>query len=321
VSDEFFAPAANLLTPTAPISKPGVFVETGAWYDGWESRRHNRNEYDYVVIRLGVAAGLVRGVEIDTAFFTGNHGPIISVEGCYVTESDANTKVAATSFDQWTPILPRKPCQPSTRHAWTVQSPAVDRPVTHVRLRQYPDGGIARFRLYGLALPVWPDEKNAVVEVSAAVNGGLALAASDQHYGTAANLLLPGRGKDMGDGWETKRSRAPGHVDWAIIKFGAAARVQRIVVDTMHFRGNFPREVNVHLANFSAAADGRDAQAKEWVQAVHHQAMNKDTEFEFSMANGLAEVVEGKVWTHAKLTMIPDGGVKRLRVFGTRVEA
>jgi allantoicase len=160
-----------------------------------------------------------------------------------------------------------------------------------------------------------------VVEVSAAVNGGLALAASDQHYGTAANLLLPGRGKDMGDGWETKRSRAPGHVDWAILKFGAAARVQRIVVDTMHFRGNFPREIKVHLANFPVGSDGRDAESIQWVQAVHQQAMDKDTEFEFELANGLAEAVEGHVWTHAKLTMIPDGGVKRLRVFGTRADA
>lgn len=319
VSDEFFAPASNLITPTPPISKPGVFVETGAWYDGWESRRHNRSEYDQVIIRLGVAAGLVRGVEIDTAFFTGNHGPAVSVEGCYETGSDADAHVAASNYAGWHSILPRKACSPSTRHGWKVSGAQQAKPVTHVRLRQYPDGGIARFRLYGLAQPVWPASGQAPVEVSAAVNGGLAVAASDQHYGTAANLLLPGRGHDMGDGWETKRSRAPGHVDWAIVKFGAAAHVQRIVVDTMHFRGNFPREVKVHLAAF-VGGDGNihDPDEPEWVEVVHHTAMDKDTEFEFLEGKGLAEAVAGKAWTYAKLTMIPDGGVKRLRVFGTR---
>lgn len=100
----------------------------------------------------------------------------------------------------------------------------------------YPDGGIARFRVYGLVSPIFPVDPGAELDLAHVLSGGRVVRVSDQHFGTGSNLLLPGRGKwrylftailysthyptgkDMGDGWETKRSRTPGHVDWAIIK-------------------------------------------------------------------------------------------------------
>jgi len=64
-------------------------------------------------------------------------------------------------------------------------------------------------------IPVWSTKSFDLAHVFA---GGRVEFVSDQHFGVGSNLILPGRGKHMGDGWETKRSRAEGHKDWVIIK-------------------------------------------------------------------------------------------------------
>jgi allantoicase len=314
VSDEFFAAAENLINPKPPISRPGVFIETGAWYDGWETRRHNPSGEDFVVIKLGVASGLVKGVEVDTAFFTGNFAPEISVEGCVATGEHADREVAAAGFQGWKEILALRPCEGNTRQAWTVEGEKV---ATHVRLRQYPDGGIARFRLYGTVLPLWPADKNELVELSAATNGGVALSCSDQHYGTKDNLILPGRGIDMGDGWETKRTRGD-HVDWVIVKLGATGVVKRVVIDTAHFRGNFPKAVKVEGLHVEEGEKSAlvDSQDERWTDIVSTTPMSADKEHVFEEAT--LKAAAGSAFSHVKLTMIPDGGIKRFRVFGIR---
>ncbi|KAF1931782.1 Allantoicase [Didymella exigua CBS 183.55] len=306
-SDEFFAAAENLITKTAPISRPGVFVHSGAWYDGWETRRHNTAAADWVIIRLGTASGKIAGVEIDTAFFNGNHAPEIAVEGAF---ADSDEVVAAEGF-AWDTILSRQECGPSQRHGWLLDQ-ITAKAYTHVRLLMYPDGGIARFRLYGTAVPVFPADTSAVLELSATVMGGVATACSDQHFGTKDNLLLPGRGVDMGDGWETKRTRGD-HVDWTTVRLGAACAISSVVVDTAHFRGNFPQKVQVYAGSFEADPAHDDA---AWVEVLSPQASAADVErtYKDELRN-----VQGQKYTHAKLVIIPDGGVKRFRVFGTRV--
>jgi allantoicase len=164
-------------------------------------------------------------VEIDTAFFNGNHAPEIAVEGAFITSAEDEEAVKAPSFTGWETILSKQTCGPSQRHGWLLDAPTT-KAYTHVRLLMYPDGGIARFRLYGTAVPVFPADTSAVLELSATVNGGVATACSDQHFGTKDNLLLPGRGVDMGDGWETKRTRGA-HVDWVIVRLGAPAQATR----------------------------------------------------------------------------------------------
>jgi allantoicase len=109
----------------------------------------------------------------------------------------------------------------------------------------YPDGGIARFRVFGIVVPVFPRELRAVIDLAHVANGGLVVAYSDQHFGRASNLLLPGRGMDMGDGWETRRSRGYDHCDWAVIKLGAEGAIEKVVADTAHFKGNFPQFVKL----------------------------------------------------------------------------
>lgn len=263
------------------------------------------------MLRLGTASGKVAGVEIDTAFFNGNHAPEIAVEGTFIDNEKDEEEVKKPSYAGWETILSKQECGPSQRHGWLLSN-ITEKAYTHVRLLMYPDGGIARFRLYGVAVPVFPQSADAVFELSATVMGGVAISCSDQHFGTKDNLLLPGRGKDMGDGWETKRTRGE-HVDWTIVRLGAKGEIDHIVIDTAHFRGNFPQKVQVFAGAFDKDPSHDDA---GWVEVLEPQKSSADKEHVYK-----AELkdVAGKGYTHAKLVIIPDGGVKRFRVFGKRV--
>ncbi|KAK5712028.1 Allantoicase [Elasticomyces elasticus] len=312
-SDEWFAAAENLTTSTPPIRKPGVFTHAGAWYDGWETRRHNTEPFDWVVLRLGAASGKVKGVEVDTAFFSGNEAPEVGVEGCFITD-DREEELKSKDFVEWETILEKQPCGPSQRHGWLLPN-MTSKAYTHVRLQMFPDGGIARFRLFGEVVPVLPQDLNAVFDLAATVNGGVALSCSDQHFGTKDNLLLPGRGHDMGDGWETKRSRGE-HVDWVIIRLGLPGVIENIVVDTAHFRGNFPQKVQVFAAEASAKAPSHDSSA--WTEILSPQKTGPDAEHEYT-SQALKDIQT--TYGYVKLVMIPDGGIKRIRVHGRRPEA
>lgn len=339
-SNDYFASATNLLTPTPPINRPGVFVHTGAWYDGWETRRHNPEPYDWAVIKLGVASAVIKGIEVDTGFFVGNYGEKAEVQATYAPATSSSTstgaitdeQIARADFQGWETILAAKECGPKQRRAWWVEKGLDAKPYTHVRLLMYPDGGFGRVRLYGHAIPPPPPSPSPLAsasgtsleELSSALVGGQALSASDQHFTPCSNLLLPGRGENMGDGWETARSRAPGHVDWAIVKLGLPGSVAKVVVDTKDFRGNFPRTVRVHGL---ASKDGKGDQGgvvpahddPAWVELVRgEKACKADTEHVFE--GGDLAVAEGdsRVFAFVKLTLVPDGGAKRLRVLGRR---
>ncbi|RYF00044.1 MAG: allantoicase, partial [Oxalobacteraceae bacterium] len=178
------------------------------------------------------------------------------------------------------------------------------------RLHQHPDGGIARFRYFGTVRPRFPQDKHQILDLASVKNGAVALSCSDQHFGRKENLLLPGRGKDMGDGWETARSRGAGHQDWVIVKLGARASVKKIVIDTAYFRGNFPQRAEVYAA---AVEETASIETANWTLLAGGE-MKADVEHEFDSA------VQNLPFTHAKLVIYPDGGVKRLRVFGERLD-
>ncbi|SCU78804.1 LADA_0A07756g1_1 [Lachancea dasiensis] len=304
-SNEWFAEAKNLIEPKAPIRDATKFVHSGAWYDGWETRRHNTEEYDWVILKMGVAAAHIVGCEVDTAFFNGNHAPEVSVEALFAE----NESHLAETDSRWEEVIQRKECGPSQRH-FMLRPQATDAKYTHIKLKMYPDGGIARFRLYGRVVPPSDAVLKSLdtIDLASACNGGVALRVSDQHFGSADNLLLPGRGYDMSDGWETKRSRVPHHVDWAIIQLGKrTSNITSVIVDTAHFRGNFPQYVTVHGIDSSVAPTHDDP---NWFVIVDKSQTGPDFEHQFDV-NGLQDSI-----THVKLTIIPDGGVKRIRVFG-----
>lgn len=211
VSDEWFAEAINLINPKPPISGNGKVVFTGGWYDGWETRRHNKQEFDFVIFKLGTeicrnGGGFVHGIEVDTAFFNGNEAPAISVEGYSApspnTSEDADKKVVSWGHaaGAWQTILSKQPCGPTRRQGWKLKAPTACA-YTHFRLCMYPDGGIARFRLFGRPSP--PSalrQPNDVFDLAVAVNSGRCVGCSDEHFSSTNNLLLPGRGSDMSDG-------------------------------------------------------------------------------------------------------------------------
>jgi allantoicase len=332
-SDEYFASASNLLTPTPPVRKPGYYVHTGAWYDGWETRRHNQKPFDWVVVKLG-CVGTIDAVEVDTAHFNGNEAPAAGLDGCFLTaEQENGSKVEDENSSGWNEVMPAQPCGPSQRQAWVLSGRGIaGKEFTHLRLKMYPDGGIARLRVYGKVvpppLPVSTDSGDRPMEdLASALNGGVATMCSDQHFGVKSNLLLPGRGKDMGDGWETARSRSKGHTDWVIVRLGLKGRsIDKVIVDTKDFRGNFPRAVKVEgwAVPRAKAALGRESEPKAesegWTALIAgEQPCKADTEHVFE-GNDLVcpQPPEDQVYTHVKMTILPDGGVKRLRVFGRR---
>lgn len=299
-SDEWFAAASNLIEPKDPIRDATKFTYAGAWYDGWETRRHNVEEADWVTFKMGVSSAKIIGCEVDTAFFNGNHAPHISVEAT----NDEH-------LNNWTTVIGKVECGPSQRHFFIRSDGLTEESFKFVRLKMYPDGGIARFRLYGQVIPVFTTASlSQSLDYASVLNGGVAISYSDQHFGTADNLLLPGRGHDMSDGWETKRSRTPGHVDWVIIKLGATIKIDEIVVDTAHFRGNFPQSIKVS----GIKSDSDPSYDAKWESLVPVTKAQADKEHFFKDLEN-----SDKEFTHVLLTIIPDGGVKRVRVFGKRV--
>lgn len=268
-----------------------------------------------MIIKLGVDAGVVHGVEIDTAFFDGNHAEAVTVQGCFATGEGADEKVIGNKAEDWMNILDKRGCEANRRQAWKVKPSQV---VTHVRLCMYPDGGIARFRLYGEVVPEFPGDKGVEVELSALEMGGRCTSCSDEHFGAMGNLVLPGRGMDMGDGWETRRSRGAEHEDWVIVKLGAKGYVDRLVLDTKHFLGNFPKAARVHAIDVGEYGDTyMKSGSDRWVEIMKERGLRPDQEVEVQNKDLIN--VQGMQYTHIKLTIVPDGGIKRFRVYGRRI--
>lgn len=237
----------------------------------------------------------------------------MEVQGCFEVGEDADTQVVKKDYTGWKQVLGHRGCGASRRQAWKADD---ERELTHVRLCMFPDGGIARFRLYGQVVPVFPTSIEQEIELSSALMGGMVLSASEEHFGSSkSNLLLSGRGVDMGGGWETRRSRSPGHVDWVIVKLGARGRVKRLIVDTAFYRGNYPQAMKIE-----ALEDGEgspDPEDSRWKEILGIQRLGPDKEHEYAASN--LSNVEGAAYTHLKMTIVPDGGVKRFRVFGERL--
>ena len=299
-TDDFFADKSRMLSDAAPVFIPDKYDEHGKWMDGWESRRRRDGGHDFCVVRLG-AKGRLTGVEIDTSHFTGNYPPHASLEAALAEDAgDAGTR--------WVEVVPRVKLGPSARHFHAIGDRGI---YNHVRLHIFPDGGVARLRVYGEPVPEWDGRRDdATYELSALGNGGRIVAYNDAHYGSVWTLLLPGRGINMGDGWETRRRREPGN-DWIIVRLGASGTVERIEVDTAHYKGNFPDRCSVDGAVITGGDAGSIDEA-QWRPLLAEQKLKMDAIHVFDGA-GIANA--GPV-SHVRLNIFPDGGVSRLRVFG-----
>ncbi len=305
-TDDFFAPAIRMLNPEAPRFYPGLYDENGKWMDGWESRRRRNTGHDWCVIRLAYT-GVISGVDFDTSFFTGNFPPAASLEGCFcpTDEPDEST--------QWITLIDSVPLQGNQHHFHAIQN---DLHFSHLRLHIWPDGGIARLRVYGMPWCNWSERDfNQEYDLLALEQGARQIAWSDSHYGEPRNLMRPGRGKDMGDGWETRRRREPGN-EWCILALGHAGTINRIEVDTAHFKGNFPDRFSIQAAfetiNSESALVTR---SMFWPFLIPEQRLTADEIHIF-----INEILKlGKI-SHIRLNSIPDGGISRLRLWGKPVK-
>lgn len=301
-TDDFFADKARLISPEEPQFIPGKYDDNGKWMDGWESRRKRGPGHDWCVIRLGVS-GIIAGFEIDTRHFTGNYPPACELEVC-------RSDVEAPGDDaRWVKVTRRIDLKGDDR----IYVPIEHGPVTHVRLHIFPDGGVARLRVWGRVTPDWRAyPKGAVLDLLAMAHGGRGIIANNEHYGAVANLTAPGRGVNMGDGWETRRRREPGH-DWAILELGAAGIIEEVVVDTAHFKGNYPDRCSIQAV---AHADGTPQEmardAETWPVLLGESKLSPDAVHSFR--DELRRI--GRV-RFLRLNIHPDGGVSRLRMMGT----
>ncbi|MEO7794383.1 MAG: allantoicase [Thermoanaerobaculia bacterium] len=297
VTDDFFGAAARLIRPEEPVFIPGKYDEHGKWMDGWESRRRRDGGHDSCVVRLGGPAR-VHGVDIDTRFFDGNQPLAATIEAA--SESDPERA-------DWFELLPRAELGPNAQHRLAVVGV---RTVRLLRLHIFPDGGVARLRVFGEVQPPSEAFADESVDLAAVENGGSVVCASDEHFGAAAKLLLPGRGLDMGDGWETRRRRGPGF-DWAILTLGRAGTIERVVLDTAHFKGNFPHQASLQGALVTASRESLVAGSASWPELLPQQFLRANIEHEY-----VQELKAQGPISHLRLNIFPDGGVSRLRAFG-----
>ncbi len=305
-NDEFFAPKENLLKPGRGVFIPDKYTEFGKWMDGWESRRKRVPGYDYCIIKLGIP-GVIKGVDIDTNHFLGNHPPYASLEACNAAY-DANMDSLTASH--WQTILHKSPLKPGSQNLFAVAS---EHRWTHIRLNIFPDGGVARLRVYGEAKPDWSRfKKEELLDLVAVENAGLPLACSDMFFSAMENLIMPGRSTNMGDGWETKRRRGPGY-DWIILQLGRAGAIKRVCVDTNHFKGNYPDTCSLEGC-YHHASTGDELSKPEiaWQEILPRTKLQAHAEHFFE-----DELQARGPFTHVRLNIFPDGGVSRLRVWGT----
>lgn len=296
-NDELFALRENLINPWESAFDPSHFGHKGKVYDGWETRRRRDPGHDWALVRLGTP-GVVRGVVVDTAWFRGNFPPFISVEAVNL---EGYPTVDELLEVEWTPLVSRSDCRGDAKNYYEVQD---EHCWTHVRLCIYPDGGVARFRVHGEVV-VDPQFLGGTVDLVAAENGGRLVRTSNAFYSTPAQIIMPGRARNMGEGWENARRRGEGN-EFAVFALGVPGTIRHLEVDTSYYVGNAPGWVQVSVADARVHALADD---ESWTPIVAKRPVLADTRHRF-IAETSVEV------THARLEVYPDGGLSRLRLWG-----
>jgi len=307
-NDDFFASKSNLVKPQPAQFIPGKYTSRGKWMDGWESRRRRTPGHDWCIVALGLR-GIVQGVNVDTRFFTGNFP-----SHCSIDALDASrVKPAALANAPFVEILPQSALAGDSDNLFAVDD---QRPWTHLRLNIFPDGGVARFRVYGDAAIDWRRVARAgrAIDLASILNGGLVLGASDMHFGARDNMIMPGRAPNMGDGWETRRRRGPGF-DWAIVRLGAPGHLSRVEIDTNHYKGNYPDRASLEGCLAPGASLGELGSAR-WTTILPETKLRPHHRHYFAKELRAPDPV-----SHVRLNIFPDGGISRLRIHGTVAQA
>ena len=300
-SDDSFASMDHLVRASPPVFDPHAFTDHGRLMDGWQGRRRNGRGHDWCIIKLGVA-GTVHGVDIDTSHFHGDAAPFASIEGANVplnAESEA-----LRSETEWTQIVAPFALQPNGQNLQSARTVSV---WTHVRIRVFPDGGVARLRVWGE--PASVADPNTEVDLACAQHGGQAMACSSTALGSPVNLLKRQPAIDIRDGWEPQRNRRL-NGEWVVIRLGGPARIAEVVLDTKHFSGNHPERIRVDGIHWVAPPLPALLASSAWKPIVESFEPAPD-------APHLKSVNDAGPWTHVRVHVGPDGGISRVRVYGS----
>ena len=302
-TDDFFASANRIINPTEPVFKVGVFDKHGKWMDGWESRRKRTAGHDYIIIKLG-KPGTIKKVDVDTSHFNGNQPSMVSIEG-------ANSNSNKINQLNWQPLLSKKKTKANSHHYFTVNSNKV---FTHIKFNIFPDGGVARLRLYG-SIAKSNKLKNKKINLASLLDGSSVIACNNEHFGKAENILAPGKAKNMGDGWETRRRRGKGF-DWLILNSLDGKEIDKIEISTHHFKGNFPSHCSLQVAYLPNSKNSKQIvkSSTKWKYLLKDAKLSANKVHVFK--NNLMK--KDKI-NFIKINIFPDGGISRFRIYGKSI--
>ncbi|KAI4460747.1 allantoicase [Holotrichia oblita] len=341
-TDDWFAPAENLLKYEDPVFKVGLYTDYGKWMDGWETRRKRKPGHDWCIIELGMP-GIIKGVEVDTAYFTGNYAPKFSLQAVQLKHDDeakfpsrqidamgtecsdeALALVKSMKTENWQELIPMTPLTAgyinTSRKFFKINS---DKVYSHIRLNIFPDGGIARLRIYGQVLHKVDFSIKEEIDLVAMKNGGVCHSYSNAHYGHPKNLICPGVGKNMGDGWETARRidrppilqadernilQVPGN-EWAIFRLGCIGKINKVHIDTNHFKGNYPDSAKLEGGLLKNGVI-------DWKIVLPTTKLSAHAIHEYHSE----DMLHFGPFSHVRVTIMPDGGISRLRIFGQPIQ-
>jgi len=300
-TDDFFASAHRVIDPTPPIFKEELFDKNGKWMDGWESRRKRISGHDYLIIKLG-KPGSISKVDVDTSHFNGNQPSMISLEGC-------NSKSKNLKGLKWKTIIKKKKTKANSHHFFNTVSKSI---FTHIKLNIFPDGGVARLRLYGNISKENNIFTNKNINLASLLNGASVIACNNEHFGKAENILAPGKAKNMGDGWETRRRRNKGF-DWLILNSIKGKKIDKIEISTHHFKGNFPSHCSLQ-ATFIPSKKSSNSIVKssnKWKFLMHKVNLSANKTHKFKN-----KLMKNDKINFIKINIFPDGGISRFKIFG-----
>ena len=303
-TDDFFASANRIINPSPAVFKEGLFDKNGKWMDGWESRRKRTSGHDFLIIKLG-KSGSINKVDVDTSHFNGNQPSMISLEGCY--SKSKNIKDL-----KWKTLIGKKKTKANSHHMFKSSSKSI---FTHIKLNIFPDGGVARLRLYGSISKENNKFGNKTINLASLLNGASVIACNNEHFGKAENILAPGKAKNMGDGWETRRRRDKGF-DWLILNPINGKKIDKIEISTHHFKGNFPSHCSLQAAfvpdkKSSSSIIKSSVKWKFLLNKVNLSANKTHVFKNILMKNDKINFI--------KINIFPDGGISRFKIFGKSI--
>jgi allantoicase len=303
-TDDFFASANRIIDPSPSVFKEGLFDKNGKWMDGWESRRKRTSGHDFLIIKLG-KPGSINKIDVDTSHFNGNQPSMVSLEGCYLkSNSIKNFK--------WKTLIGKKKVKANNHHIFMSSSKSI---FTHIKLNIFPDGGVARLRLYGNISKENNNLKNKKINLASLLNGASVIACNNEHFGKAENILAPGKAKNMGDGWETRRRRDKGF-DWLILNSIEGDKIDKIEISTHHFKGNYPSHCSLQAAYIpgkkSSSAIVKSSNKWKFLLSKNNLSANKTHKF-------INKLMKNNKINFIKINIFPDGGISRFKIFGKAI--